>query len=697
MDDDLFQRAKRRIDELKELNRDQHRRFNEDLRFSNPAEPQQWDVRDREARDGRPVLTLDRTNQFIQQVSNDIRQNNNGIEVICADDEADPKAAQVLEDKIRHIEYESRAPVAYDMMGDHQARCGQGWTRVVPIELPGGDGELDLRIMRVTDPTSAGLDPDCQEPDGFGAKWGYIETRMSEAAFKAAYPKAAQVPIGDSTWNTDGFVTIAEYFEVMDEDDSEPADEDDTEDEDNVEPDEADDSSQGRVRWIKLSGAEILEKTRHPGTMVPLVPAVGYELWVEGKRYLCGLTRRLMDAQRLHNVRMSAMAESLGNQPKAPFLTAAEAIAGYEPVWESLNGGNPSVLIYNHLDESGNPIPPPSRLSPPAMPVADAQMAQFATEEMQASVGMYKANLGQQDNATSGIAIRSRKMEGDVATFHFPDNHSRSIAQLGRIIVDAIPYVYTKDRLHHTVGLNGERKSVKFSPSMRRSVRADKSGKVVAINPKKGRYGVIVKAGPSYTTQREETSDQLAQMISQNPALAPVLGPMWARMKESPYSDKIAKLLLAMAPPAVQQMEADEHDIPPQVAAQLQQSEAQMQKMHQLIDMASQKIMELQKQAEDKHTENLAKVAELRIDQYNAETNRLKVLGGGMTSEQVQAMVAQMIQDVFATPMTGQADTVGQIDMPAPQDMQMAPPPEQQQLPSNQPPQGGFSLPEGQQ
>src|SRR6478609_3255967 len=81
----LFARAKERISDYKDVMRDEHERMREDLRFSNPSDPQQWSSTDKQARGTRPTLTLDRTNQFIMQVANDQRQNNAGIEVIPAD------------------------------------------------------------------------------------------------------------------------------------------------------------------------------------------------------------------------------------------------------------------------------------------------------------------------------------------------------------------------------------------------------------------------------------------------------------------------------------------------------------------------------------------------------------------------------------------------------------------------------------
>ena len=723
---DAFQRAKERIDEAKEHNRDQHMRIREDLRFSNPADPQQWTDTDQTLRNGRPTLTLDRTNQFISQVVNDARQNNPGINVIGVDDKADPKVAETLSGLIRHIEYRSRASQAYDMGIELGARCGQGWLRVIPEVVDADTNEQEVRILRVTDPTACGLDPNSIEADGSDAMWGYAETRMSERAFKAAYPKAKQVPFGDATWNTDGFITLAEYFEVEEETENKIVALIDgytqtlSEDEfwrmaqtTGQRPPVLGTVKAKRrtVSWKKMSGAEVLEETMFPSQYLPIVPVIGYELWVEGKRYVCGLTRRLMDGQRLHNYQMSALAEFLATQPKAPFMVAAEAIEPYENDWKKLNKGNPAYLPYAHIDSEGNPIPPPSRVMPPPMPGAYAQMAQFAVQEMEASVGMYKANLGQQGNETSGRAIRARQMEGDVATFHFVDNLGRAVEQLGRVIIDMIPRIYDTERIKHIVGIDGDRKMVKIDPNMPQPAKLDPKGKVVAINPAVGKYDVRVKAGPSYTTMREETAQQLADMIQAQPQLAPILGPMWVRMKDMPESDHIARLLLAMAPPQVQAIESGDDEIPPQAQAKIQQLEQQIQEMTQMMDSASSKIEELQSGEREATLKYLAEAAKIENDEYRAQTERIKATSAAMTPDQVQALVMQTLQQALsAEPLNGGEELEQYVEQMAhmpeePQEMQepqgppdMGEPPEQYE---QQAPEGAFSLgdsqPEGEQ
>lgn len=526
--------------------------------------------------------------------------------------------------------------------------------------------------------------------------------------------------MGDAGWQADGFLTIAEYFEIEEcktnyivfineNGEQEEKSEDDywkmceemgaRFQELGTKP-----KKEKRVIWAKLSGAELLEpSTYFPGECLPIVPVLGSELWVDGKRHLCGLTQQLMDGQRLHNYQMSAMAEFLASQPKAPFLVPADGLDGFEADWKKLNRGNPSYLPYNHIDEDGNPIPPPSRLNPPTMPGAYAQMAQFAVTEMEASVGMYKSALGQQSNAVSGRAKLADERSSDTSTFHFIDNQSRAIEQLGRVLIGAIPIVYDTDRVLHIVGINDERDLVRINPKSSQAARKDQKGKVVEINPSIGKYDVRAKAGPSYTTQRVETAQQLSEMIQAQPQLAPVLGPMWARMKDLPESDKIARLLLAMAPPAVQALESEEDDIPPQAQQKIQQLESQLQEMHQMIDMASTKLEEAQSKQREIDLKWTAEAAKIENEQYALITDRIKAMATGLSVEQLQPVIQQLIAEAMANPLEDpQAleDAAGMPPEPGEQMLQEQPDPQEMQPPGqepaemNEPPDGGFSLPE---
>ena len=612
MAQDKHQRAKERWSDATDHMREQHARMLDDMRFSNPADPQQWDPKARELRKGRPCLTFDRTNQFIAQVVNDGRQNKPAIHCLPADSNADVDVAEKLNGLIRHIEYVSRAGIAYDTALEHSARCGLGWIRVIPEVMRPETNEQEIRIKRVHDPLSVKLDPNSTEPDGSDAMWGMVETTFTKREFERQYPDAALSSWDSDGWFADDSIRICEEFYVEEEQENRITVElmgqsaTLTEDEywriaqtTGVKPRVIGTSmvAKRRVKWCKFSGAATLEETDFPSQFLPLIPVMGYEVWIEGKRYLCGMTRRMMDSQRFHNFAVSAAYEAMAVQPKAPYLLDERAIDGHEDEWAKLNSGNPAYLPYNGADEMG-PINPPQRLAPPQFGSGISALLAYSGEAMESSIGMFKANLGQSGNETSGRAIMARQREGDTANFHYLDNLNRSIEQLGRVIVDMIPRIYDTQRQARIIGEDGQQDFVDVNPEMPQAVRRDEKKRVIAINPGVGAYDVRVKAGPSYTTLRQQTAEALQEVISRNPAALQLVGDVWVKMQDWPEADKVAKRFKAMLPPQLQALEEEgQEDIPPELIAQMQGMQQQLEQMQQALQQAGQEVQKAQQEA----------------------------------------------------------------------------------------------------
>lgn len=656
---DSLVRAKERFKDAQEAASENHARMREDLRFSNPADPQQWTDTAKEYRKGRPCMTFDRTNQFIAQVVNDGRQNKPAINCVPVDSKGDVAVAEKLNGIVRHIEYTSRAGIAYDTALEYAARVGLGWLRVVPEIMRPETNEQEIRIKRVHDPLSVLLEAGWTEPDGSDAMCGFVETTMSNKAFERQYPKAKREAWDANGWFAEETTRICEYFYIEEEKQNriliEIEGQRATVSEDEywqlaarlgVKPPvlESFFAKKRKVFWQKMTGCEVLEETEFPSQFLPIVPVIGYELWVEGKRYLCGMTRRLMDGQRAYNYERSAFIESVALQPKAPFMAAAESIEGHEDAWGKLNQGNPAYLTYNAFDEQANALPMPQRQMPPALPVAFAQGGQIASQDMEASIGMHKANLGQQGNETSGRAIRARQQEGDTANFHYIDNLSRSIEQLGRIVVDMIPRIYDTPRQARIVGEDGDQSFVQIDPSMEQPV-AKQGKKVVAINPSVGQYDVRVKAGPSYTTLRQESAEQIAQMIQAAPDLMPIIGDVWVRMQDWPEGEKIAQRLKAMLPEQIQQLEAEDGpEIPPEVMGQLQQQQQQIQQLTQALQQAATEIdANEQKIAAEVEKARMSAMASVEVANIRADASR--------DVEELKGLVSILLQKMQPPPV----------------------------------------------
>ena len=710
MAQDPLIKAKERYDDATDAFREQRVRMVEDMKFSNPADPQQWDTRARQVRESgpdgaRPCLTLDRTNQYIAQVVNDARKNKPGPVFMPVTGGARAEVAKALDGIARHIEYQSRAQIAYDTGIEHAARIGLGWIRVVPEVCNAELNHQEIRIRRVHDPLSVICDPDWTEPDGSDIQYGFVETRLTDGAFKRKYPKAK-----NQTWDTGhsehgwfegNSLRIVEYFEkvktktnnivIQSPDGTKQA----------LAEDQywtharsvgyqpmvvaTYDAEDTKVIWRTMTGMEVLEETEFPSRWIPLIPVIGYELWIEGKRYLCGMTRRMMDGQRLLNYERSAWAESVALQPRAPIMADADSIAGHEQEWNRMNRANLAYLPFNSRSTDGQPLPTPQRMSPPSIPTAFAQGAQFAEADIQASIGMYGNNLGATTAEHSGVAIRAKQQEGDVANFHYVDNLSRSIEHVWRIALDMIPRIYDSKREARILGADGASKPVMIDPEGD-AYSEDEKGSTT-INLATGTYDVRVKTGPAYTTMREEAAANLTQLMQGQPALAAVVAPIWARMQDWPEADSLAKALLAMAPPPVQAaLQEGKGEDASVLKQQLQQAEQQMQQMHHAIDMASQKIHELMADKTQQHAEMLAKAAELSTADYKAETDRMKVLGGAMTPDKVAALVNQLFQDAMSKQPIGAASAMQSVtpaDMAMPNPM--APQPEPFEAPGEPP------------
>jgi hypothetical protein len=627
MSDKLIQEAKENYADAKEYVREQYERIREDFRFSNPSRPEQWSADAMSGRKGRPTHTLDRTNKYIQHVVNKLREAKTSADILPADSGAHTEVAERLKGIIRHIEYSSKADIAWDTATDHAARGGLGWVRILPKLVHTETNEQELVISRIHDPTSCMLEAGWTSADGSDAMHGFIETTLSDSQFKRVYPNAKKDSFDTEGWFAENATRICEYFYVKEKglnkvvitgpdgnDLHLTADEYTKKSgELGYEPPIIRDykASRREVKWCTLSGCEVLEETIFPSQWIGLVPVIGHELWVDGKRYLCGLVRRLMDGQRLHNVEMSALTEALMIQPKAPYMVPARAIdENNQDQWANLNQGSPAFLTYNDIDDAGQPINAPTRIAPPNFPTAYANAANLAVQEMEEAVGMPRSTFGQQSNAVSGRAKLADQTAGETATFHFADNRRIAQEQIYRIAVDMIPTVYQNQQQAKILGEDGKQSSVAINPEMKSPLKRS-NGKVVAINPGVGTYGVRVKIGPSYSTIREELGVKLQELGKGNPALAAAMTPMLLELSDMPEEAKrITRVVMAMLPPEVQKAYEDPEnsDIPPQAQATIDQQGQQIQKMAGAMDQAHNVIKDLQQQVNDKSTAVQAEV-----------------------------------------------------------------------------------------
>jgi hypothetical protein len=135
-----------------------------------------------------------------------------------------------------------------------------------------------------------------------------------------------------------------------------------------------------------------------------------------------------------------------------------------------------------------------------------------------------------------------------------------------------------------------------------------------------GKYDVMVTAGPGFTTRREEAATQMMEFIRIFPQSAPLIGDLLAKNLDWPGAEQVADRLRAMLPPQAQ------GKVNPMVAQLQQLLQKQDADAKQAIGQLQQQIAQLGQQVKDKSQEMAIKGQELQIKQFEAETRRAEVL-----------------------------------------------------------------------
>ena len=601
----------------------------DDLRF---ASLDQWpaDIRAQRENDvvngARPCLTIDQINQYITQVSNEMRKNRPSIKTRPVDDVADPETAKIFQGLVRHIEDQSSAQIAYGTAGESATTIGLGFFRITAQYVAPDSFDQELIIKRVPDTFSVYLSQHLM-PDGSDADEGWIFEKVQLDKFKRDYPKArisdadfaglGVVPV----WKTEDTVIVCEYFykkfvkaDLLFLADGRSIWKDEYEklpDDARPEITGTRESHKVTVHWCKHTGCEVLDKREMKGKYIPIVEVVGKEKIVDGKRLLWGLVRPAKDSLRAFNYWISAMTEKMALAPKAPWVGAVGQFATMGDRWDKSNTHNYAKLEYDAIDIQGNAVPAPRRQEPVQFEAAMAQMLGIMQNNVKSSLGMYKAALGDTESQQSGRAILALQRESDTGTMHFGENQALSVIQGGRILVDLIPHYYDTARVLRIIGEDGAVENAEIDPEQKESVREvrDAVGKVRKIyNLGVGKFDVTVTVGPGYTTSRQEAATVMTELANtaKDPATAAIFG--YGAVKNSDFagSEEISKMLKAMLPPQILQAAGgDGQAIPP---AALQKMAA-MQQQGQALQDAFAKTQQENVQLKAGVQEGLAKVA----------------------------------------------------------------------------------------
>lgn len=645
--EEILRIAKERFKTAEDAERDIRIQALDDHKF---AAGEQWDERAKREReqDGRPCLVINRLPQSIHQITNDQKQNKPAIKVSPVDDKADIETAKIYQGIIRHIEYASNADVAYGRAFNSAVRGGFGYWRVVTEYCDPYSFDQEIKIKSIRNAFNVYLDPSYQEPDGSDANWGFVFEYLSKDDYLTQFPKSKLASmtdwssVGDSApgWirESENVCRIAEYFyrefeevELVLLSDGRVLQKNDLPKMLSALPPDIEIVGERKsqvpvIKWCKLNAVEVLEETVWPGKFIPIVPVLGEELDIDGKRILESLTRHAKDPQRMYNYWASAETEAIALAPRAPFIGYEGQFEGHEHEWATANRRNHAFLQVKPITVNGQPAPLPQRNSfePAVQAISQARM--LSSDDLKSTMGIYDAALGNQSNETSGIAIHRRNVQAQTSNYHFVDNLNKSIRHTGRILLDLIPKIYDTARAVRILGEEGDEEVIRVNEEF------DRNGERVRYDLGVGKYDVTISTGPSFETKRQEASAGLLDLAKTTPQLMGIGGDIVFKALDMPYAQELAERFRRTIPPNIL---GEENQLPPEV-------QAQMAQMNQLIEALTEQLNEKTKLVETKTLELESKE---RIEMAKLQT-QLEIEAAKMGSQEALALLHAEIDEI---------------------------------------------------
>jgi hypothetical protein len=599
--------------------------------------------RAREA-DDRPMITVNTLPTYIRQVTNDQRQNKGAIKTHPVDEEADPDTAEVIQGFIRHIEYDSNADVAYDTAVNGAASNGFGWFRLVTEWASEKSTDQDIKFRRIRNPLTV-FPGYHEQPEGSDIKQLAISIKITRAEFERQYPNADMAGFGDlgpewADWRDDQFIRVAEYYRIEYEDcevvklsNGESGFKDKLiELPPGVTVVKTRKGQRSKVMWSKLTAVEELESTEIKADRIPVFPVYGDEIDINGRVIRSGLIRHAKDPVRMNNYWLTKATEEVALRGLAPYIGAEGQFEGH-PEWEEANSRAYAYLEYVPKSFDGVLAPAPQRQPMADVPTGTLAMAMHSAQNVQQTIGIFNAGLGEKSNETSGKAILARQREGDVGTFHYTDNLNLARKAAGRCIISMLPYYYDTERGVRILGEDGKASTVTLNqPNTTKKKSKDGIVRDVLNNVCAGKYDVTVTSGPSYTTARTEAAEYLTQVAqgAKDPATSAVATYLAIKNSDVPGAEQAIKMMekLPSIAPLLEPESGDDGEEMIQTpkgpipASKAGEAIAGMEMALQKAEAALQEADLLEKQNKAREIEIKGKESDTK--QYQAETERMK-------------------------------------------------------------------------
>ena len=547
------------------------------------------------ATDDRPRFQVNLASPVITKIIGEQRGTDIGPVVFPEGENADKKLASIRQGIIRHIEKESYARDCYDNAYQEMLIGGYGGWQITTEYVSDDIFEQKICIKAVKDATTSMFFGPAERYDKSDAPYCFLLATFEKSVYQAMFPKADEASFTDEMteirpnegWYSDEGIRLAIYYrkvstrrkilqlstgEVVYFDDvkdvldemamGQPVIDPETGSQ-AIDPVTSEPVFQGQVTVEKerisdgykierylLNGSKIIDSNKdYKGRYFPLIPAFGENLTIGGTELVHGKIRNTKDPARLFNFGISAIAEKAALGPADFVWMTPEQIAGHETDLQNMNTSRKAVQQYNSLDENGEPlggapgaVPPPF---PNQGPIVQASLIQLVND-MRTNIYAVMGSSGQTTtdatamDARSGEAIKQGAIGVDAGSFLYMDNLLKSIHHSYTVINDLMGHIYDTERQVEIIKPDEESDFV----GINQVVWDRQTGLKVMVNDMTaGKYGVNVKSGPSFASQRQEAADGLLRLSESDPELRAVANDLIVENMDGPGMEEMAKRL----------------------------------------------------------------------------------------------------------------------------------------------------------
>ncbi len=591
----------------------------------------------------RPCLTIDTLRDPIAHVAAEAQQTDLGPEIVAADDFAgltgpiDDTEIELREGLVRKIQRESDARDARNWAADRARKAGRGFYLVMTRYVSKRSRDQEVYIDRLYNQSTVRMDPRHEKADGSDADWEFWGTNMSWEAYNAAFPDRDKVQDrgdgspDDGEWRGLGdeapewFTTAGETRSVRvmnycwtertatkmreladgrrvsvkeagDAPRAMDADGEPIEDSSDVEE---------QIIFAKIDGVQVLEETVWPSKHMPLVKVLWEEIQpYDEQRRVQGMVRPARDPAFGVSVMATTEVEVALLAPKTPVTGVSGQFEGFETAWDQANVRNIGRLEYNGYTAeypigSGAPLPAPQALvrnTEAAVGTWDGLREMFV-RAVKSTTGVPDATLGNVDpSVRSGRAIKLLQERASQGTSGGLANLVKSVTYEAKIVNSLLYPIYgiRPGRLSQIMTGKYESQGVLIGQPF---VRDDKQRPVpFDASQHQGRqpqeykltdnaeFNIAIRVSKNYDTARQEESATLGELIGANPVLMTWFGDLFFENQDGPgHKDMAKRAKLMLDPKILASLNQEAGATPPEVQAQLQALQQQLQEAHQFI------------------------------------------------------------------------------------------------------------------